>query len=172
MDILNLSYYFPQITGYFVDFRSIFIHPAASLGIPTKFAFAFSKVDDDKMANLSANVLNGADDQKSIYLMSAVLGDYLEKGWEVLLRESNYKAAVLYQLLEASKNLELIAAKTERSKTMITAVCEPEFLPRILKLGYEVESFLKDGKRVLTIANYPTHSKEAIEMFADRIAAL
>jgi hypothetical protein len=170
--MLDLSYSFPQITGYFVDFRSIFIHPAASLGIPVINAVVFSRDKIDSIPTFSQSFQPANNYQKSMFLMNAVLDDYLEKGSEVLLRESNYKAAVLYQLLEASKNLELIAAKTERSKTMITAVCEPEFLPRILKLGYEVESFLKDGKRVLTIANYPTHSKEAIEMFADRIAAL
>jgi phosphoserine aminotransferase len=137
-----------------------------------EFAFVFSRQDDDLMANLSGNVPIGTIDQQSMYIMNAVLNDYQEKGSEVLLRESNYKAAVLYQLLETSKNLEPLANKAERSKTTITAICESGFLLYIQKLGYDVESHPVEGKQVLTIANYPTHSKETIEMFADRIAVL
>lgn len=170
--MLDLSYSFPQITGDLADFNAIIIHPAASLGIPIEFAFVFSMQHDDKMTNLSGHILRDVDDQKSMYILNAVLNDYMEKGSEVLLRESNYKAAVLYQLLETSKNLEPVVAKTERSKTVITAVCEPEFLKGIIKLGYDLDAIPREGKQVLTIANYPTHSKETIEMFADRVAAL
>ena len=170
--ILDLSYSFPQITGDLEGFSAIFIRPAASLGIPSEWSVVFIRPDVDKMADSSGGILKEENYQKSMYVMNAVLGDYLEKGVDVLFRESNYKAAVLYQLLETSKNLNPVAAKAERSKTMITAFCEPEFLLRIHKLGYDLVSTPKDGKQVLTIANYPTHSKEAIEMFADRVAAL
>lgn len=172
MAMFDLSYSFPQIPRDLADFSAMIIHPAASLGIPTAFASVFSRQKEEKMSGLSGDVLPAVKDQKSMYIMNAVLSDYLEKGSEVLLRESNYKAAVLYQLLETSRNLDPVASKAERSKTMITAICESGFLLKIQKLGYEVESIPLEGKQVLTIANYPTHSKEAIEMFADRVAAL
>ena len=105
-------------------------------------------------------------------MLQLVLKDIVEKGMEMLIRESNYKAAVLYQMIESSPYLEPIAPKEKRSKTIITVACDHDFFPKLVKLGFELFVEKGDEKTRISIANYPTHSKELIEMFADRVALL
>ena len=89
-----------------------------------------------------------------------------------LLRELNYKAAVLNQMIENSNYLNFVTDKKYRSKTMITAECKLKFLEEIDNMGYMVGTHRISQKFMITIANYPTHSKELVEMFSDRIATI
>jgi hypothetical protein len=47
-----------------------------------------------------------------------------------------------------------------------------EFSETIKETGYELSVRKIKEKVFISIANYPTHSKELIEMFSDRILAL
>lgn len=168
---LDLSFSFPQVPHDITSFDKIIIDPAASLGIPIEWILIFSKKHSTDF-NFVNESLKNHDFNKDLFLLHKVLEDYIVKGKEVFLREANYKAAVLNQMIENSTLLDFIAEKKHRSKTMFTALCDTGLSEKMHKLGYDVEMHRVDEKPMITIANYATHSKELIEMFADRIAAL
>jgi len=90
----------------------------------------------------------------------------------VLIGESNYKAAVLYQLIDSNDNFKAVTYRKNRSKTMVVSKVAEESIYKMYQIGYEVLVHNKNGNSKITIANYPTHSKELIEMFVDRIVAI
>lgn len=166
--ILDLSYSFPQLTGLdFQNIKLLLIETRASLGIPGAF-----KVVCSRKSTFEIDFLMKEGYKKDMYMLDNVMSDIEEKGLDILLRESNYKAAVLYQLIESNVNLETARSKKERSKTMIAFKCEKDFLFRIEKLGYEFYVDSDSETANVVIANYATQSKELIEMFADRVARL
>lgn len=167
--ILDLSYSFPQVPVNYADIPAVLINPAMSLGIPSDMVFLFS---DSVLPPRWIEKEDTQSDDRALFLLELVLTDYFEKGKEVLLRESNYKAAVLNQLIDDCSFFKPIAEKQVRSKTVILMESDPDILPQIEKMGYEVGRSDESGKTILAIANYPTHSKELVEMFADRISVL
>jgi hypothetical protein len=167
--IIDLSYSFPQTPSNYADIPAVLINPAVSLGIPGDMVFLFS--ERALPASWTEKEVTLTDDQ-ALLLLELVLTDYFEKGRDVLMRESNYKAAVLNQLIDVCSFFKPIAEKQIRSKTVILMESDPDILPQIKKMGYEVGRSDESGKTILAIANYPTHSKELVEMFADRISAL
>ena len=169
--MLDLSYSFPQILNEYSDYDYLVIDPNASLGIPVDFFMLFYKYEFIQVSD-SFSLIHTEKYPSQIYLLNKVISDYTDKGMKLLVRESNYKAVVLNSLLENSNYLKAIAKKSERSKTVISAECDSSFLVNIEKMGYELEVYFKDGKVNITIANYPTHSKELIEMFSDRIVSI
>lgn len=113
------------------------------------------------------NVLN-------IYLLGKVVEDILTIGKERIERETKYKAAVLYQAIEqhsglspfvknpSNRSLTTLVAGGEKAKLIRSALAEKDI---ILGGGY---SPYQDEH--IRIANFPTHSKEQIEMLADLIS--
>lgn len=161
---IDLSYSIPQIPKKLSDFKYIKLDPGKSLGIPVGFTVIFSKK--------SISTANAISPDK-IDLFCRVMDDYLEKGIDALIRESNYKSAVLQHLIENSKHFEAIVEKKYSSKTIISATCEQSFIRQIESMGYDIHSEdYGQARSKIVIANYPTHSKELIEMFADRLMAL
>jgi phosphoserine aminotransferase len=169
--ILDLSYSFPLAPTNFSDVDIVIIDPKASLGIPAGILLVFYQKERGIFETL--NVVEGKDKfTKDVYLLSKVADDLVEKGIEILLRESNYKAAVLYHLIESNKNLTSTVEKSHRSKMVITAVCDGKLIERIQDMGYEITTRIDHEHTIISVANYATHSKELIEMFADRIMSL
>lgn len=166
---LDLSYSFPLVKDIGL-FSQLVIHPAASLGVPVNVVVMYS--DSPVSSNLTEHGLRESNVDTSFALLHAVLNDLKNKGMEVLVRESNYKAVMINQLFEDCIHLSPTAEKNIRSRTMLSASCEPGFLLKIQQLGYEVQSKETGGIASFTIANYPTLSKEATELLADRIMAL
>ena len=169
--VLDLSYSFPYVAEEYALLDALIIDTNASLGISNDIILAFTRVVLNGLKSLSVNELE-AKHTKDMYLLLKVLQDLEQKGMEVIVRESNYKAAVLHQLIEINKNLNLVSPKENRSKSMIAVACEKEFFTRIDRLGYELSVEEHKDKIRFTIANYPTQSKELIEMFADRVSEL
>ena len=110
------------------------------------------------------NVLN-------IYLLGKVVEDMLTTGMEKINRDTQYKAAVLYQALENTPNLQpFVKNVSNRSRTTIVAEGTSALKIRnsladkglILSSGYKP---MQDKQ--LRIANFPTHSREQAEMLAD-----
>lgn len=113
-----------------------------------------------------------------IYLLAQVLEDMNRKGIQQLKRETDYKAAVLYQTLETCTYLSpFVQNKEWRSKTTIVAEMEREEETEKLHQYLEAKKLVistgygENKKRHIRIANFPTHSKEQIELLSDALLA-
>ncbi|GJM29241.1 MAG: aminotransferase [Cyclobacteriaceae bacterium] len=109
----------------------------------------------------------------SIYLLGKVVGDMLEKGLDRIRMETRYKSAILYHLLESKVELTpFVEHQAWRSETIIvakgkqTGSLAEALAQKGLVVGRGYGEFKNDHIR---IANFPTHSKEQIEMLADQI---
>lgn len=169
-DALDLSYSFPQVNDGIVQYDYILMDLSISLGIPgNRLAFFYR---NQKFHHDNYFQTDSDQNENDLYLISSVLNDLKIKGMDQLIRESNYKSAVLYQLFDSHQSFKLVAAKEMRSKTMIVADTDTDSIKKISNMGYDiVHHHMVEGERI-TIANYCTHSKELIEMFADRMAEI
>lgn len=112
-----------------------------------------------------------------IYLLGKVAGDMLEKGVDHIRREINYKAAVLYQAFEQASYLQpFVEKEAHRSKTTPVAACDidsSKIIEHFNKMKIELGSgYGKNSAKHIRIANFPTHSKEHIELIADNLTSL
>jgi len=112
-----------------------------------------------------------------IYLLSNVVRDMLRKGMNKIRKETDYKAAIVYQALEKHSYLSpFVKEKEFRSKTVIAIDCGQHFTQvkeALLKKGMIPGDGYGDfKKRHLRLANFPTHSKEQFENLVDTIAGL
>ena len=129
----------------------------------------------DMVENAKKNQTHETPNVLSIYLLGMVAMDMLNKGIDMIRRETDYKAAVLYHTLESHEYLSpFIVNRENRSKTVIVAkgdntntiISAMEKSKMVLGGGY---GKYKDDH--IRIANFPTHSKEQIEMLADKLLA-
>ena len=118
----------------------------------------------------TANVLN-------IYLLAKVTGDMLEKGIDMIRRETKYKAALLNHLAESHPNLSpFVEDKRLKSPTVMvanTSMSSNHLIDKLegkgLVIGNGYGSY--KGKQI-RIASFPTHSKEQMELLVDTINAI
>ncbi len=109
-----------------------------------------------------------------IYLLGKVAGDMLKAGKEMMHRDTRYKAAVLYQAIEKNELIQpYVENKPHRSLTTIVAKTIPPSSSLIHHLK-EKQLIIGSGygsykDQHIRIANFPTHSRESIEMVADLI---
>lgn len=109
-----------------------------------------------------------------IYLLSKVVEDFLRKGINAIRKETEYKAAILYQVLENHELLSpFVKEKQSQSKTVIVAQCG-ERTERVNEHLKSVGLYAGDGygvlkKMQLRFANFPAHSKEQFELLVDSI---
>ncbi|MBL7856550.1 MAG: aminotransferase class V-fold PLP-dependent enzyme [Cyclobacteriaceae bacterium] len=109
-----------------------------------------------------------------IYLLGKVIGDMQRRGIDIIRKETEYKAAILYQALDAHPLLKsFVQDKNLQSKTVIVAECGvhteklTEFL--IEKGLYPGDGYGSSRKNQLRFANFPTHSKEQYELLVDSL---
>jgi phosphoserine aminotransferase len=107
-----------------------------------------------------------------IYLLSKVTEDMLVRGIDQIRRETEYKAALLYHALENHKRLECFVKDPRyRSRTIITAetvMPSNEIISHFAQKGVVIGSGYDRYKfKHIRIANFPTHSKEQIELLTD-----
>jgi phosphoserine aminotransferase len=112
----------------------------------------------------------------AIYLLGCVTNDLLSRGIDVIRKETDYKASVLYHALAAHPLVKpFVTEKKWQSKTVIVANTGPHtaalaaYLERHGLLAGDGYGQLK--KSNLRFANFPAHSKEQYERLADLIAA-
>jgi phosphoserine aminotransferase len=109
-----------------------------------------------------------------IYMLSKILQDFLRKGVDAIRRETEYKAAILYQALEQHPLLSaFVQDKNFQSKTVIVANCR-EHTERLTKFLQQRGLYPGDGygpskKTQLRFANFPAHSKEQYELLVDSL---
>lgn len=113
-----------------------------------------------------------------IYLLGKIAEDMLTKGIDQIRRETEYKAAVLSQVISKHPQLEFFVREGKyQSKTVLVANCKNGSAPWLhaleekgMVLGAGYGNQYKD--KHIRIANFPTHSKERIEMLADTMENL
>jgi phosphoserine aminotransferase len=110
----------------------------------------------------------------NIYLLGKVAEDMNRRGIKTIRNEINYKAALLYQTIENHPKLEIsIKNKAHRSKTTIVADCampNDALLSAMEAKGYIIGSGYGQRKDdQIRIANFPTHSKEQVEILCDSL---
>ncbi|MTI29609.1 aminotransferase class V-fold PLP-dependent enzyme [Xanthovirga aplysinae] len=109
-----------------------------------------------------------------IYLLGKVVEDMLKKGIDQIRKETNSKAAILYNSLNKSDVFKpFVEEKRHQSKTVIvgkTAVSSADIIQDLKKKGMTIGGGYGEFKDLhIRIANFPTHSKEQIEMLADAL---
>lgn len=110
----------------------------------------------------------------SIYLLGKVAQDMIQKGKEMMHRDTSYKAALLYQAFDENPFLTpFIVNKNNRSKTVCVADVQSGsqgIIDQFKKTGIVLGSGYGNHKdSQIRIANFPTHSKEQIELLSDRL---
>jgi phosphoserine aminotransferase len=116
------------------------------------------------------NVLN-------IYLLSKVTEDMLRRGIQQIRQEIDYKASVLYHTLEESDSFKpFVQEKSFRSKTVLVAESvnpSSQVMDKLSQKGLQIaKGHGTFGELHIRIANFPTHSKEQVEMLADELKKL
>ena len=111
-----------------------------------------------------------------IYLLNKVIHDMLRRGVEIIRKETEYKAAILYQALNHHPFLSAFVQDEKfQSKTVVVGDCQ--FHTEKLTLYLQQRGlFPGDGygtfkKTQLRFANFPAHSKEQYEFLVDSLTA-
>ena len=109
-----------------------------------------------------------------IYLLAKVAADMLRRGIDLIRKETEYKAAILYQALETHRSLSaFVEDRRQQSKTVIVAQCgdHTEKLTSFLteKGLHPGDGYGASRKTQLRFANFPTHSKEQYELLVDTL---
>lgn len=109
-----------------------------------------------------------------IYLLGKVAEDMLKKGIDHIRRETDYKAAVLYQAFEQSPVLSaFVPNQKHQSKTTLVAksdISSAGIISKLSEKGLVIGGgYGKYKDQHIRIANFPTHSKEQVEMLADEL---
>ncbi|QSE96391.1 aminotransferase class V-fold PLP-dependent enzyme [Fulvivirga lutea] len=113
----------------------------------------------------------------NIYLLGKVAEDMNKKGVQQIRQETNYKHALLQHTINESKYLShFVEKEINRSKTTavaITTIDSKLLIDALNKKGLVIGSGYGNFKASqIRIANFPTHSKEQIEMLSDQILSL
>jgi phosphoserine aminotransferase len=116
------------------------------------------------------NVLN-------IYLLGKVIQDFNRRGIQIIRKETEYKAAILYQALEAHGLAKpFVKDKEHRSQTVIVAECgdsTEKVANQLAKVGLHAgDGYGEKKKSQLRFANFPTHSKEQFELLVDTLHSI
>lgn len=108
-----------------------------------------------------------------IYLLGKIAQDMLQVGIKKIRNDTIYKATILNQAIESHPMLShFVSSKEHRSKT--TVVAKTQQSEKILSFFEKKGIILGKGYGIhkenhIRFANFPTHSKESIEMICDML---
>lgn len=110
-----------------------------------------------------------------IYLLGKVIEDMLRRGIDMIRKETEYKAAILYHALQQHELIKpFVQEKTFQSKTVIVADTgsHTEKIKSFLEAhGLSPgDGYGKAKASQLRFANFPAHSKEQFELLVDTLA--
>lgn len=113
----------------------------------------------------------------AIYLLACITSDMLARGIVNIRRETDYKATLLYQLLNRHALMNaFVKEKSFQSKTVIVADCGENtgkvtdaLNAKGIKPGPGYGIYQRNHLR---FANFPTHSKEQFELLVDTLEAV
>lgn len=110
----------------------------------------------------------------NIYLLGQVAKDMINKGIDKIRQETDYKSALLYNLFETHGKLTpFVKDKAVRSSTVAVATVadgSASLINNLSNSGLVVGSGYGANKNNhIRVANFPTHSKEQMELLVDHI---
>lgn len=123
-------------------------------------------------ANAAKNQTPETPNVLAIYLLGKVVQDLLRRGIQTIRKETEYKAAILYQALSNHSLMKPFVEEPElRSQTVLVAETGAH-TDRVIKHLQKNQFYPGDGygnkkKSQLRFANFPTHSKETFERLVD-----
>ena len=128
------------------------------------------KFGQKHQTSCTPNVLN-------IFLLGKVAADMLAKGMDKIRNETIYKSTLIYNLFEQHEMLSpFVKKKKYRSQTVGVAEVKggtDDLLGQLAEKGLVVGGGYSQFKgQHIRIANFPTHSKEQMEMLVDTINSL
>ncbi|HRG80325.1 MAG TPA: aminotransferase class V-fold PLP-dependent enzyme [Cyclobacteriaceae bacterium] len=129
------------------------------------------------LANAKKNQTPETPNVLGIYLLGKVVQDFLRRGIHSIRKETEYKAAILYQALSTHKLAKAFVQEPQfRSQTVLVANTG-ENTERISRHLHSHQFYPGDGygdqkKSQLRFANFPTHSKETFERLVDLLEKL
>jgi phosphoserine aminotransferase len=126
------------------------------------------------LANAKKNQTPETPNVLGIYLLSKVVDDFLAKGIQTIRRETEYKAAILYNALQNHSLMSaFVKQKSIQSQTVIVAETgnyTEQVTNALLSKGMiPGEGYGSLKKQQLRFANFPTHSKEQFELLVDTL---
>lgn len=109
-----------------------------------------------------------------IYLLGKVVDDFLRRGVQIIRKETEYKAAILYQTLSTHSIISpFVTEPTYRSNTVIvaqTGTNTKAVADQFMTVGLQAGDGYGDKKKEqLRFANFPAHSKEQFEKLVDEL---
>jgi len=112
-----------------------------------------------------------------IYLLGKVVEDFLRRGIQIIRKETEYKAAILYQALSSNGlTSPFVADPAHRSKTVIVAQSgehTKNIAQQLDAKGLQAGEGYGDKKvSQLRFANFPAHSKEQFEKLVDELGKI
>lgn len=127
------------------------------------------------IANAKRNQTPETPNVLGIYLLSKVVEDMNRRGIQTIRRETDYKAAILYQALNNHPLIKTFVKEPAiRSKTVVVAECgeyTEALTNHLIKKGMLAgDGYGVQKKTQLRFANFPTHSKEQYELLVDSIS--
>lgn len=141
---------------------------AAGLYLPSYHSLlSFLEMEKKNQTPETPNVL-------AIYLLGKVVEDFNRRGIDIIRKETEYKAAILYQALDSHPLLSTsVSEKKWRSKTSVVAhVGDHAFalFEHLSKHGLLAgDGYGAKKHQQLRFANFPAHSKEVYEKLCDLI---
>ncbi|MCI0750763.1 MAG: aminotransferase class V-fold PLP-dependent enzyme [Flammeovirgaceae bacterium] len=109
-----------------------------------------------------------------IYLLSKVIDDFNRRGIQQIRKETEYKAAILYQCLSNHPTIKpFVKNSTWQSRTVIVADCgihTQKLVDHLNRSGLSPgDGYGTMKSSQLRFANFPAHSKEQFELLVDNL---
>jgi hypothetical protein len=172
--LVDLSHTFPVHPDVLAAARAAFLHAAGALGLPFGFLVVMSPPGMALVPESGPDWVSSVE----LALLAGVLGDLMEKGLPVLEREAVYKAALVRNTLESIPFLQPLPPPGEPQATNVhcasTSHSAASLAARLEHYGLLIEAgdYGHGSDNCIRIATYPVHSREQVEMLADRLTAM
>lgn len=129
------------------------------------------------LANAKKNQTPETPNVLGIYLLGKVVQDFLRRGIHSIRKETEYKAAILYQALSTHKLAKPFVLDSQFQSQTVLVAQTGENTERITRHLQSHQFYPGDGygdqkKTQLRFANFPTHSKETFERLVDLLEKL
>lgn len=111
-----------------------------------------------------------------IFILGRIAKDLLTYGVKRVQNDTIYKATLINQTIDTHPNLEhFVSSEQHRSRsTLVAAANHPDrIIDELAKKGMIIGSgYGPHKKNHIRIANFPTHSKESVEMLCDLLSKI